>query len=73
MYALIAYFFRLLTPFRMGLFLASHTYPAMMKLCTVIPYLKKIQKTYKSRNTFPWSLMIAAKIATLDILKIKVF
>ena len=27
-----------------------HTYPTMMKLGTVIPYLKKIQKIYKSRN-----------------------
>ena len=23
-----------------------HTYPTMMKLCTVMPYLKKIQKLY---------------------------
>ena len=28
-----------------------HTYPKMMKLGTVIPYLKKIQKMYKSRDT----------------------
>ena len=28
-----------------------HTYPAMMKLGTVIPYLKKIQKLYESRDT----------------------
>ena len=28
-----------------------HTYPAMMKLGTVIPYLKKIQKIYESRDT----------------------
>ena len=27
-----------------------HTYPTMMKLCTVIPYLKMIQKMYKSRD-----------------------
>ena len=27
-----------------------HPYPAMMKLGTVIPYLKKIKKTYKSRD-----------------------
>ena len=42
-----------LTLFRMGLFRAAHwwllpktchIYSAMMKLCTVIPYLKKIQK-----------------------------
>ena len=28
-----------------------HTYPTMMKLGTVTPYLKKIQKIYKSRDT----------------------
>ena len=28
-----------------------HTYSAMMKLGTVIPYLKKIQKIYESRDT----------------------
>ena len=28
------------------------TYPAMMKLGTTIPYLRKIQKMYKSRDTF---------------------
>ena len=28
-----------------------HTYPTMMKLSTVIPYLKKIQKIYKSHET----------------------
>ena len=27
-----------------------HTYPALMKLGTVIPYLKKIQKRHKSRD-----------------------
>ena len=29
----------------------SHTYPRMMKLGKVIPYLKKIKKIYESRNT----------------------
>ena len=29
----------------------SVTYPKMMKLDTVIPYLKKIQKIFKSRDT----------------------
>ena len=29
-----------------------HTYPTMMKLGTVIPYLRKIQKMYKSRDTY---------------------
>ena len=28
-----------------------HTYPAMMKLCTLTPYLRKIKKIYKSRDT----------------------
>ena len=28
-----------------------HTYPTMMKLGTVIPYSKKIQKTYELRHT----------------------
>ena len=55
-----------LTLFRMGFFGATHgwgegpkrpslpkichTYPAMMKLGTVIPYPKKIQKIYESRD-----------------------
>ena len=30
-----------------------HTYPTMMKPSTVIPYLKKIQKIYQSRDTPP--------------------
>ena len=29
-----------------------HAYPTMMKLDTVIPCLRKIQKMYKSRDTF---------------------
>ena len=56
-----------LTLFRMGFFKAAHgwkvgakkvplpkiyhTYPTMMKLGTVIPYPKKIQKIYESRDT----------------------
>ena len=28
-----------------------HTYPKMMKISTVIPYLKKIQKIYESQDT----------------------
>ena len=31
----------------------SHTYPTMLKLDTVIPYLKKTQKIYESRDTHP--------------------
>ena len=34
-----------------ALFRICHTYPTVMKLVTVIPYLKKIQKLYKSRDT----------------------
>ena len=30
-----------------------HTYPKMMKLDTVIPYLENIQKIYESRDTPP--------------------
>ena len=30
-----------------------HTYPTMMRLGTVIPYLKKIQNMYESRDTHP--------------------
>ena len=57
----------LLTLFRMGFFGAAHgwgppslkaplpiichTYPTIMKLGTVIPYPKKIQKIYESRET----------------------
>ena len=57
----------MLTLFRMGFFGATHeweggakrpplpkirhTYPAMIKLGTVIPYLRKTQKLYKSRDT----------------------
>ena len=48
-------------PIQMGIFGAAHgwaplpkichTYPTMMKLGRVIPYLKKIQKIYESRDT----------------------
>ena len=55
-----------LTIFRMGFFEAAHrwamakrrpvqkichTYPAIKKLGTIIPYPKKIQKIYESRDT----------------------
>ena len=52
--------------FRMGLFRAAdgwrrgipftkvcHIYPTIMKLATVIPYLKKIEKIYESHDTSP--------------------
>ena len=38
-------------PKRSLLLKICHTYPTMMKLGTVIPYLKKIQKTHKSHDT----------------------
>ena len=58
---------KVLTLFMMAIFRAAHgwgakrpalpklchTYPAMMKLGTVIPYLKMIQKIYESRDTTP--------------------
>ena len=58
-------FVRVLTLLRMGLFDAAHvwrgqkgplpkichTYSTMMKLGTVIPYLKKIQKLFESGDT----------------------
>ena len=38
-----------------------HRYPTMMKLGMVIPYLKKIQKIYESRDTpSPWVLLTSA-------------
>ena len=64
--------YRMLTLFRMGFFgccsrmggdlfgplsKICHTYTAMMKCDTVIPFLRKIQKIYKSRDTsieFSW-------------------
>ena len=55
--------FSILILFRMGIFGATHgwlplpkichTYPTMMKLGIVIPYLRKIQIIYKSRDTTP--------------------
>ena len=36
-----------------GLPKVCHTYPTTMKLGTVIPYLKKIQKIFESRDTPP--------------------
>ena len=62
----ISHFVTILTLFRMGFFGAAHgcgrgqkgplskichTYPKMMKLGTVIPYLKKVYKIYESRDT----------------------
>ena len=107
---------------RLSLPKICHTYPTMMKLGALIPYLKKIQKIYKSHDTpseFCWhqqfftgnqqncyikkyryrlyfdtlflilltfseswkiflinivkTLMMSAKMATLGLLKLKVF
>ena len=58
---------KILTLFRMNILGAAHgwgdqkapnhkicqTYPTMMQLGTVIPYVKKIQKIYQSRDTPP--------------------
>ena len=49
-----------------------HTYPTMMKLGTVIPYLKKIQKIYESRNTpleFCWHQHFPPKIRKFCYIK----
>ena len=37
-------------PKRYSIHKIRHTYPTMMKLGTVIPFLKKIQKIYQSRD-----------------------
>ena len=39
-------------PFWLPLPKIRHTYPAVMKLGKVIRYLRKIQKMYKSSDTF---------------------
>ena len=62
-----------LTLFRMGLFVATHgwgaqpplhkichTNPTVMKFGTVIPYPMKIQKIYKSHDTFILVLLTSA-------------
>ena len=36
---------------RLPLLITCHTHPTLRKLGTVIPYLKKIQKIHKSRDT----------------------
>ena len=57
-----------------------YSYPAMMKLSTVIPYLKMIQRKKKMNESLKivlinmiTILMISAKMATLSLLKIKMF
>ena len=81
-----------LTLFRMVFFGAAHGWrggkkaplpkicqinPTMIKLGTVIPYLKKFQKLYESRETpleFCWHQhFLSAKMATPGLLKIKIF
>ena len=49
-----------------------HTYPTMIKLCTVIPYLKKIPKICKLRDTpleFAVISIISGKSAAFVISK----
>ena len=66
-----------LTLFRMGIFRAAHpkichTYPTMMKLGTVIPYPKKIQKIYESRDTpleFCWHQHFSPEISKFCYIK----
>ena len=61
-----------------------HTYPAMMKLGTVLPYLTKIRKIYESRDTplqplqnflinMITILTMSAKMVTPGLRKIRVF
>ena len=62
------WYFLPLTPFRMGFFRAAHgwalpkichTYPTMMKLGSVIPYLKKIEKIWITWHTL-WLRLTSA-------------
>ena len=49
-----------------------HTYPKMIKLSTVIPYLTKIQNIYKSRDIpikFCWHQYFFTKIGNLSYVK----
>ena len=39
-----------------------HTYPTAMKFGTVMPYLKKIQNIFESRDTPPWVLLTSVFI-----------
>ena len=46
-----------------------HTYPTLMKLGTLIPYLKRIQKVHKSRGTpleFCWHQFFSQKIISAN-------
>ena len=68
----------------MGIFGAAHgwvpfwdTYPTMMKLGTVIPYLEKIQKIYESRDTSISDISIfspeISKFCTFTVTKSRIF
>ena len=49
-----------------------HTYPTMMKLDTVVPYLKKIQKMYESRDKpayFCWHQHFSTKVSKFCYIK----
>ena len=50
----------------------SHTNPTMMKLGTIIPYLKKIQNIYESRDTSPefcWNQHFSREISKFCYIK----
>ena len=49
-----------------------HTYPTMIKFGTVIPYLKKTQKLYESRDTsleFCWYQLFLQEISKFFYIK----
>ena len=50
----------------------GHTYPTLMKLGTIIPYLNKIQKIYESRDTpleFCWDQHFSLEITRSCFIK----
>ena len=47
-----------------------HTYPTMMKLGAVIPYLKKIQKIYKLHNNFVTTYLKKFVSPTITLIRI---
>ena len=47
-----------------------YTYPTMMKLGAVIPYLKKIQKIYKLRNNFVTTYLKKFVSPTITLIRI---
>ena len=47
-----------------------HTYPTMMKLGTVIPYLKKKKKIYKLHNNFVTTYLKKFVSPTITLIRI---